>query len=174
MVFVDLNREKTRMMGVNLADAFEPMQAYFGALYVNDFNRFGRIWRVQLQAEPNVRSTPTDIERIYYLQSAWSIACKERMLVSSTKTLTRIVRVTNENGMHMTPCMHMTELVKNFEGSVHLSNGKDVADCHSIIDLMLLNAVSGTALCLTVTGDEAERITEQIVQFFHEKFHREM
>ncbi|GAA4436054.1 efflux RND transporter permease subunit [Bremerella cremea] len=64
-VYVDLNREKTRMMGVHLADVFEPMQAYFGSLYVNDFNRFGRIWRVQVQAEPEVRRSPTDIERIY-------------------------------------------------------------------------------------------------------------
>src|SRR5690606_16658514 len=50
-VFVHLNREKTQMMGVRLADVFEPMQAYFGSLYVNDFNRFGRIWRVLVQAE---------------------------------------------------------------------------------------------------------------------------
>ncbi|HYC01068.1 MAG TPA: multidrug efflux RND transporter permease subunit [Candidatus Limnocylindrales bacterium] len=64
-VFVELNREKTRMMGVRLADVFEPMQAYLGALYVNDFNRFGRIWRVQLQAEPEFRRSPQDIERIY-------------------------------------------------------------------------------------------------------------
>jgi hydrophobe/amphiphile efflux-1 (HAE1) family protein len=64
-VFVDLNREKTRMMGVRLADIFEPMQAYFGALYVNDFNRFGRIWRVQVQAEPEFRNSPQDIEHIY-------------------------------------------------------------------------------------------------------------
>ena len=64
-VFVDLNREKTRMMGVRLADVFEPMQAYFGSLYVNDFNRFGRIWRVQVQAAPEFRNTPRDIERIY-------------------------------------------------------------------------------------------------------------
>lgn len=68
-VFVDLNREKTRMMGVHLADVFEPMQAYFGALYVNDFNRFGRIWRVQLQAEPEFRNSPADIERIYVRNS---------------------------------------------------------------------------------------------------------
>ncbi|RCS51918.1 multidrug efflux RND transporter permease subunit [Bremerella cremea] len=64
-VFVDLNREKTRMMGVELSGVFEPMQAYFGSLYVNDFNRFGRIWRVQVQAEPEVRNSPTDIDRIY-------------------------------------------------------------------------------------------------------------
>ncbi|HZW09216.1 MAG TPA: multidrug efflux RND transporter permease subunit [Phycisphaerales bacterium] len=64
-VYVDLNREKTQMMGVRLADVFEPMQAYFGSLYVNDFNRFGRIWRVQVQAEPQFRNTPQDVERIY-------------------------------------------------------------------------------------------------------------
>jgi multidrug efflux pump len=68
-VFVELNREKTRMMGIRLADVFEPMQAYFGALYVNDFNRFGRIWRVQVQAEPQFRNTPRDIERIYVRNS---------------------------------------------------------------------------------------------------------
>ena len=64
-VFIELNREKTRMMGVKLADVFEPMQAYLSSLYVNDFNRFGRIWRVQLQAESQFRNEPRDIERIY-------------------------------------------------------------------------------------------------------------
>ena len=68
-VYVDLNREKTRMLGVDLANVFEPMQAYFGSLYVNDFNRFGRIWRVQVQAEPEFRNTPQDIERIYVRNS---------------------------------------------------------------------------------------------------------
>lgn len=69
-VFVELNREKTRMLGVRLADVFEPMQAYMGSLYVNDFNRFGRIWRVLLQAEARFRQTPRDIERIYVRNSA--------------------------------------------------------------------------------------------------------
>lgn len=64
-VFVDLNREKAQMLGVRLADVFEPMQTYFGALYVNDFNRFGRIWRVNIQAESEFRSVPQDVERIF-------------------------------------------------------------------------------------------------------------
>jgi len=64
-VFIDINREKSHMMGIRLADVFEPMQAYFGSLYVNDFNRFGRIWRVLVQAEPEFRSMPSDVERIY-------------------------------------------------------------------------------------------------------------
>jgi hydrophobe/amphiphile efflux-1 (HAE1) family protein len=68
-VYVEINREKARMMGVRLTDIFEPMQAYLGALYVNDFNRYGRIWRVQLQAESEFRNTPQDIERIYVRNS---------------------------------------------------------------------------------------------------------
>ncbi len=64
-VYVDVDREKAQIMGVDLSDVFEPMQAYLGSLYVNDFNRFGRIWRVQLQAEPEFRRTPQDINNIY-------------------------------------------------------------------------------------------------------------
>ncbi|QDV06675.1 Efflux pump membrane transporter BepE [Planctomycetes bacterium Poly30] len=64
-VFVDLDREKAQMMGIDLASVFEPMQAFFGSLYVNDFNQYGRVWRVQVQAEPSARTTPQDIEDIY-------------------------------------------------------------------------------------------------------------
>jgi hydrophobe/amphiphile efflux-1 (HAE1) family protein len=64
-LFVELNREKTKMMGVRVADVFDAMQSLFGALYVNDFNKFGRIWRVQLQAEPQFRNSPQDIGRVY-------------------------------------------------------------------------------------------------------------
>jgi hydrophobe/amphiphile efflux-1 (HAE1) family protein len=64
-LFVELNREKTKMMNVRVADVFDTLQSLFGALYVNDFNKFGRIWRVQVQAEPEFRSAPQDIERVY-------------------------------------------------------------------------------------------------------------
>ncbi len=64
-LYVDLNRDKTKMMGVPVASVFEAMQAYLSALYVNDFNKYGRIWRVQLQAEPEFRDSPEDIGRIF-------------------------------------------------------------------------------------------------------------
>ena len=64
-LFIDLNREKTKMMGVQVSAVFDALQAYLGALYVNDFNRFGRIWRVQMQAQPEFRDSPQDIEKIY-------------------------------------------------------------------------------------------------------------
>ena len=64
-LFVELNREKTKMMGVEIGQVFEALQAYFGALYVNDFSKFGRVWRVQVQAEPGFRDDPGDIDRVF-------------------------------------------------------------------------------------------------------------
>jgi len=64
-LFVELNRDKTKMMGVEISQVFDTLQAYFGALYVNDFSKFGRIWRVQMQAETEYRDSPEDINRVY-------------------------------------------------------------------------------------------------------------
>ena len=64
-VYVNLNREKTKMMGIPISEVFDSMQAYFGSLYVNDFDKYGRIWRVQMQAESAFRDSPEDIGRIY-------------------------------------------------------------------------------------------------------------
>ncbi len=64
-LYAELNREKTKMMGVEIGEVFESLQAYFGALYVNDFSKFGRVWRVQAQAEPGFRDDPGDIGRVY-------------------------------------------------------------------------------------------------------------
>tara|TARA_R110002096_G_scaffold173781_10_gene349201 strand:- start:161607 stop:164759 length:3153 start_codon:yes stop_codon:yes gene_type:complete len=64
-LFVELNRDKTKMMGVEISQVFDTLQAYFGALYVNDFSKFGRIWRVQMQAEAEYRDNPQDINRVY-------------------------------------------------------------------------------------------------------------
>jgi hydrophobe/amphiphile efflux-1 (HAE1) family protein len=64
-LFVDLDRDNAKIHGVPVASVFETMQAYFGSLYVNDFNSFGRIWRVQLQAEPAFRDEPSDIQNIF-------------------------------------------------------------------------------------------------------------
>lgn len=64
-LYTELNREKTKMLGVSVDQVFSTLQAYFGALYVNDFSDFGRIWRVQMQAESEFRDSPDDINRIY-------------------------------------------------------------------------------------------------------------
>jgi hydrophobe/amphiphile efflux-1 (HAE1) family protein len=63
-VQVDVDREKAKAVGVALQDLYDTMQVYLGALYVNDFNRFGRTYQVNAQAEPNFRLTAEDIGRL--------------------------------------------------------------------------------------------------------------
>ncbi|MBI4903128.1 MAG: multidrug efflux RND transporter permease subunit [Acidobacteria bacterium] len=62
---VDLDLEKTQSLGVPVTDAYNALQTFLGGLYVNDFNRFGRTWKVMLQAEPEYRDRPDDIRRFY-------------------------------------------------------------------------------------------------------------
>ncbi len=58
---VDLDRVKAKQLGVNVTDVFDTMQVYLGSLYVNDFNRFGRVYQVRVQADVPFRATPEDI-----------------------------------------------------------------------------------------------------------------
>jgi multidrug efflux pump len=60
----DVDREKAKAEGVDLADVYQTMQAYLGSLYVNDFNRFGRTYQVNLSAEPGFRHEPQDITQL--------------------------------------------------------------------------------------------------------------
>ena len=62
---VDLNREQAKLLGVNITDVFDALQSTFGALYVNDFNRDGRVFRVHLQSDAQFRSRPDDIRDVY-------------------------------------------------------------------------------------------------------------
>jgi HAE1 family hydrophobic/amphiphilic exporter-1/multidrug efflux pump len=62
---IDLDREKAMTLGVPVTDVFETLQSTFGALYVNDFNRSGRVFQVQLQSEPRFRAFPEDIRNVY-------------------------------------------------------------------------------------------------------------
>jgi hydrophobe/amphiphile efflux-1 (HAE1) family protein len=66
---IDLDREKAMSLGVSVTDVFETLQSTFGALYVNDFNRSGRVYQVQLQSEPRFRAYPEDIRNVYVRSS---------------------------------------------------------------------------------------------------------
>jgi HAE1 family hydrophobic/amphiphilic exporter-1 len=62
---VELDREKARKLGVPINDVFTTLSAILGGAYVNDFNRFGRLYRVYVQAEPEFRQKPEDIGSFY-------------------------------------------------------------------------------------------------------------
>ena len=61
----ELDRNKAKLLGLNLPDVFNTLQIYLGSLYVNDFNMFGRTFRVTLQAEQGARASANDLSRLY-------------------------------------------------------------------------------------------------------------
>ncbi|MGH7657387.1 MAG: efflux RND transporter permease subunit, partial [Gemmatimonadales bacterium] len=64
-VFVDVDRDATRARGVRLGDVFNTMQASLSTLYINDFNLYGRTYRVQAEAGAGFRQSPEDIGRLH-------------------------------------------------------------------------------------------------------------
>jgi hydrophobe/amphiphile efflux-1 (HAE1) family protein len=63
-LFADVDRVKAKRQGVPLSSVFDTLQTYLGSVYVNDFNRFGRTYRVYAQAEPQFRNQPEDIANL--------------------------------------------------------------------------------------------------------------
>ena len=63
-IYLDIDRDKAQILGVELSSVFQALQASLGGFYVNDMNLFGRTWQVQVQAEAADRSSVDDISRI--------------------------------------------------------------------------------------------------------------
>jgi hydrophobe/amphiphile efflux-1 (HAE1) family protein len=63
-IFLDIDRDKARILGVEINSIFQALQTSLGGFYVNDMNLFGRTWQVQVQAEAEDRASVDDIYRI--------------------------------------------------------------------------------------------------------------
>ncbi len=64
-LYAQVDRDRAKALGVPISEVFDTMQAYFGNLYINDFVKFGRVYRVQTEAISQYRSNPEDISKIY-------------------------------------------------------------------------------------------------------------
>jgi len=82
-VYADVNRDKVLKQELSVADVYQTLQAYLGGLFINQFNRFGRQWRVFLQAEGEDRLSERDITGFYVRNRAGN------MVPLSTVTATR-------------------------------------------------------------------------------------
>ncbi len=63
-IYIDVDREKTKRLQIPLQTVFDTLQTNLGSAYVNDFNLFGRTWRVMVQADDQFRSRVEDIQRL--------------------------------------------------------------------------------------------------------------
>jgi HAE1 family hydrophobic/amphiphilic exporter-1 len=64
-VTLDVDKEKAMKQGVPIGDVYASLQAFLGGSYVNDFTRFGRQWKVYVQADSQYRRTPDDLGQFY-------------------------------------------------------------------------------------------------------------
>jgi HAE1 family hydrophobic/amphiphilic exporter-1 len=83
-VYANVDRDKSLKQGVPVGDIYQTMQAFLGGLYVNQFNRFGRQWRVFMQAESDARMQPDDIGR-FYVRNSQQVMVPLSALVSLSK-----------------------------------------------------------------------------------------
>jgi len=84
---VEVDREKALSLGVPVQDVFEALQSTMGSLYVNDFNKFGRTYRVQMQADAPFRAQPEDLGAVFVR----SAASREMIPLKSVITTSSVV-----------------------------------------------------------------------------------
>ncbi len=63
-LYLDIDRAKAQLLGINIGDVFNALQVFIGSVYVNDFNLFGRTFRVMAQADGVYREDPSDILKL--------------------------------------------------------------------------------------------------------------
>ena len=86
-MYVDIDRERCKAMGVPLNEVFLTLQLYLGGYYTNDFNQFGRTWQVNLQGDPRFRLSPEQVRQL-----------KVRNLTGEMVPLGSVARVSDTGG----------------------------------------------------------------------------
>ncbi|MBY6186209.1 multidrug efflux RND transporter permease subunit [Marinobacter hydrocarbonoclasticus] len=85
-MYVDVDRQKAKVLGIPLTEVFSTLQTMLGGAYVNDFNRFGKTFRVMAQAEMDFRNSEQDISKFYV-----RTATGEMVPLSTLVTITPIL-----------------------------------------------------------------------------------
>ena len=96
-LFVEVDEAKVIALGIPLASVYATLQSTMGALYVNDFNKAGRVYRVQLQAEAKYRMTPEDLGKVY-VRSTTTNAMIPLSAISTVKNVVGPEQVERFNG----------------------------------------------------------------------------
>lgn len=69
-LLLKVDEKKALALGVDISEIYNALSGYFGKSYVNDFNKYGRVYRVYLQADAEFREKPADIDKIYVKNNA--------------------------------------------------------------------------------------------------------
>ncbi|MFH1830524.1 MAG: multidrug efflux RND transporter permease subunit [Pseudomonadota bacterium] len=138
--YIDLDRTKAKTLGIPIADIFNTLQSYLGSIYVNDFNKFGRIYRVFLQAKENYRADVSDISRLYVRSNKGDLI-----------PLSTLVKVQKNTGPQMITHYNLYRNIEiNGANAPGFSSGESIKAMEDIADKVLPDGYSfewtGTAL----------------------------
>jgi len=91
MLYLEVNRDKVQTLQVPMSELFATLQSQLGSTYINDFNKFGRTWRVLAQAEGEFRNQPSDILRLFVRSKTGEMVPVATLAEVETRTGPQIV-----------------------------------------------------------------------------------
>jgi HAE1 family hydrophobic/amphiphilic exporter-1/multidrug efflux pump len=121
-LYVDVDRERAKTLGVPVDEVFNTLSATLGSYYVNDFNKSGRAWQVLMSAEPQFRKRPDDVGRM------WVRSDKGQMIPISS-----LATIRYSSGPETLDRFNNLPAVKLFgEGKPGVSSGQAIAEVERI------------------------------------------
>jgi HAE1 family hydrophobic/amphiphilic exporter-1/multidrug efflux pump len=91
-VRLEIDRDKVKSLGIPLKDVFDALQIYLGGYMINDFNRFGRTYKVMAQAEPEFRASPENIRNIFVRTASAKMIPLSNLVTIGSKTGPDLIR----------------------------------------------------------------------------------
>ncbi|MEZ6034384.1 MAG: efflux RND transporter permease subunit [Planctomycetaceae bacterium] len=121
---LDIDRDAATKLGLSMSDVFGSLQVNFGSLYVNDFNRFGRTWQVNVQADAKYRMQTRDLQRMYV-----------RSATAGTVPLATFINITPVTGplMIIRHNLYQSAFV-NADAAIGASSGEAITSLKRIAD----------------------------------------
>lgn len=107
-LLIKVNEDKALAQGVDISEIYSALSGYFGKSYVNDFNKYGRVYRVYLQADAEFREKPADIDKIYVKNKAGTM-----VPLSAVVTVSNIVGPYSLTRFNMYPSILINGQARN-------------------------------------------------------------
>ncbi len=126
-LLIKVDENKALAQGVSISEIYSALSSYFGKSYVNDFNKYGRVYRVYLQADSEYREKPSDIDKIYVKSNSGSMV-----------PLSAVVNVSNIVGPYSLTRFNMYPAITiNGQARNGVSSGQAMSAMEAISDEIL-------------------------------------
>lgn len=126
-LLIKVDERKALAQGVDINEIYSALSGYFGKSYVNDFNKYGRVYRVYLQADSEFREKPADIEKIYVKNNAGTMV-----------PLSAVVNISNIVGPYSLTRFNMyPSILINGQAREGVSSGQAISTMEKLSDEVL-------------------------------------